>query len=449
MYTLYSISLFFLRIAFGFLAIFDPKIRRGITGRKKLFPEIEKYYFGETVGRTLSPTEPPGGLRVRPTTIISSRKRILIHVSSFGELEQAKPVIAALKEQYPDIHIHLTFFSPSGYENAIGSYTIPNIITYLPYDSKADVNHFLNITKPDLVLFVRYDLWHNFVHEVHDRNIPMLLFSATFDTSIKKTLPFVRNLYQKTYSFMNTICTVSATDNISIEQIAVHAKKIIIAGDTRCDQVIARKNTSETEEALLPAEVLQKISSENLKVFLAGSTWRTDEQFLIPTLKKALEAEEKIISIIAPHEVDQAHIADLISAFGTDAILLSAISQYKDERIIIVDSIGKLFSLYRHATFAYVGGGFSSGVHNILEPAVWAVPSIVGPNHQRSKEIAAMIGLGGATEVQNDVQFEDAFHKWLANDMARMLAAVATKEYVYTSQGATEKILKEIIALQW
>src|SRR6185436_17649527 len=137
MYTLYSISLFFLRIAYGFLGIFDAKIRRGIEGRKTLFFDVEKYYLG----------------------LNTLRKRILIHVSSFGELEQAKPVIAAIKEKYPEVHIHLTFFSPSGYENAVGNYTIPDFISYLPFDSQSNVERFLDITKPDLVLFVRYDLW--------------------------------------------------------------------------------------------------------------------------------------------------------------------------------------------------------------------------------------------------------------------------------------------------
>jgi 3-deoxy-D-manno-octulosonic-acid transferase len=441
MYTLYSISLFFLRIAYGFFAIFDAKIRRGIEGRKKLFSEVEKYYLGEP--------DAGDGLRVRPA-ISPLRKRILIHVSSFGELEQAKPVIAAIKEKYPDIHIHLTFFSPSGYENAAGNYTIPDFISYLPFDSKSNIDWFLDITKPDLVLFVRYDLWHNFIHELHDRNIPMLLFSATFDTSIKRSLPFIRNLYKKTYSFINTICTISETDKNAIRHIAIHAKNIVVAGDTRSDQVIARKNIAgESEEKILPDVIVQKISSDNLKVFIAGSTWRTDEHFIIPAIKKTITSEEKLLTIIAPHEIDASHLAYLEEGFGKNSIRLSSIANYNNERVIIVDSIGKLFALYQYGTFAYVGGGFSSGVHNILEPAVWGVPSIVGPNHKRSKEIGAMIGLSGAVEIQTQAQFEDAFHKWLANDMSRALAAVSAKEYVYSSKGATEKIMGEILSLQW
>src|SRR2546423_12768851 len=167
MYLLYSFFLLFFRIGMGALALFDEKIRRGVEGRKKLFSELEKYY----------------------PTVNPLHKRILIHVSSFGELEQAKPVLTAIKEKYPDIHIHLTFFSPSGYENAVGNYSLPDIITYLPFDSRGDVKWFLDITKPNLVLFVRYDIWHNFVHEIHDRNIPMMLFSATFHRSPGKSFP--------------------------------------------------------------------------------------------------------------------------------------------------------------------------------------------------------------------------------------------------------------------
>ena len=420
MYTLYSVSLFFLRIAYGFLALFEPKIRRGIEGRKKLFFEVEKHY----------------------SSVSPLRKKILIHVSSFGELEQAKPVISSLKEKYPEVHIHLTFFSPSGYDNAASTYSVPDFISYLPFDSQANVEHFLNITKPDLVLFVRYDVWHNLVHELHDRNIPMLLFSATFTSSMTKSLPFVLGLYRKTYSFINTICTVSEADKLAIEELTSQAKNtIIVAGDTRCDQVISRRNHVEgTGEKILPDNILQKISSENLKVFIAGSTWEADEQFLLPALQKAILSEEKILAIIVPHEITR--------SYNIQAIKLSEINNYKDENIIIVDSIGKLFSLYHHAAFVYVGGGFGSGVHNIMEPSVWGVPSIVGPNHKRSKEIGTLIGLGGAVEIRTPSQFEDAFHKWLANDMARSLAAVAAKEYVYSSKGATEKILKEIVSLR-
>ena len=428
MYALYSVFLFFFRIMIGALALFDEKVRRGVEGRKYLFPIIEKYY----------PTTNP------------LRKRILIHVSSFGELEQAKPVIAKLKEKYPNIHIHLTFFSPSGYDNTVDSYKLPDIITYLPFDSGAQVNWFLDITKPDLVLFVRYDLWHNFVHEIHDRNIRMMLFSATFDVSIGKSLPFINSLYRKTYSFLNTICTISESDKNAIEKFAIHAKKISVVGDTRCDQVIARRQSIEEQnEQLLPDTVLEKIKSEDLKVLVAGSTWENDEKVIIPILKKAISGGEKLLVIIAPHEVHKSRVDSLLNEFGEEAIALSVIDKYKGEKIIIVDSIGKLFSLYQNASFAYVGGGFSSGVHNVLEPAVWSVPSIVGPNHKRSKEIAALVGLGGAIEIQDIQEFEDAFANWFVSDMARTVASLTAKNFVYSSQGATEKIIGKIAALHW
>ncbi len=428
MYFFYSVFIFFFRIILGTLSLFDSKIRRGIEGRKSLFQIIEKHY----------------------STISPLRKRILIHVSSFGELEQAKPVIAAIKEKYPEAHIHLTFFSPSGYDNAIDTYKLPDIITYLPLDSQGDVEWFLDIVKPHLVLFVRYDLWHNFVHELHDRNIPMLLFSATFDSSFGKSLPFLRSLYNKTYSFMNTICTVSEADKNIITKFAAHAKDIIVAGDTRCDQVIARKNAvDESKEQTLPENILQKITSENLRVVVAGSTWENDEVIIVPILMKALSAGEKLFVIIAPHEIGKAHIASLLSQLGSQAIVLSKISSYRDEKIIIIDSIGKLFALYQFASFSYVGGGFGSGVHNVLEPAVWGVPTIVGPNHKRSKEISALIGLGAAVEVQNRDEFEQAMGHWFTTDMARLIASASAKSYVTSSAGATEKIMEKIGLLQW
>jgi len=428
MYALYSSFLFFFRILLGILGVFDSKIRRGIEGRKNLFPTIEKYY----------------------PTINPLRKRVMIHVSSYGELEQAKPIIAELKKQYPDIHIHLTFFSPSGYENSIDFYKLPDIITYLPFDSVSEVRWFLDITKPNLVLFVRYDLWHNFVHEVHNRNIPMMLFSATFDASAGKQIPVIHTLYCNTYSFINTICTINESDKKAIEQFATHAKKIVVAGDTRCDQVIARReNALEQQENILPDNLLQKITTDGSKVFIAGSVWENDDAVILKSVTKVIENGEKLITIIVPHEVDKGRIDSLLAKFRSTAIILSEIGSYKGEKIIIVDSIGKLFTLYRSAAFAYIGGGFGAGVHNTLEPAVWGVPSIVGPNHRRSKEVGAIIGLGGAVEIHNAHEFEDVFDNWLVSDMARNVAAATAKNYVYASQGATGKIMAEISSLQW
>jgi 3-deoxy-D-manno-octulosonic-acid transferase len=278
----------------------------------------------------------------------------------------------------------------------------------------------------------------------------MMLFSATFDLSRGKLLPLVQSLYRKTYSFINTICTISESDKNAIEKFAIHAREIIVAGDTRCDQVIARKETiKEQHEQLLPQGILERISSENLKVIVAGSTWENDEEVIIPIIKKAIAEGEKLFVIIAPHEVHKSRIDSLLSEFGTQAIALSSISNYKDEKIIIVDSIGKLFSFYQNASFAYVGGGFSSGVHNVLESSVWGVPSIVGPNHKRSKEIAAIIGLGGVVEIQNAQEFKEAFAHWFVTDMARNVASLKVKNYVYSSQGATEKIMGKIASLQW
>jgi len=214
--------------------------------------------------------------------------------------------------------------------------------------------------------------------------------------------------------------------------------------------VIARRKVIEERgELSLPENIQQGINSEKLKVFVAGSTWRSDEEVIIPIIKKVIAGGEKIIAIIVPHEVDKAHIDDIALKFGSDAILFSSISSYKNEKVIIVDSIGKLFSLYQGALFSYVGGGFGTGVHNVLEPSVWGVPSIVGQNHKRSKEIDALIGLSAAIEIRNIAEFEDAFNNWLLNDIPRTVASLAAKNYVYSSQGATERIMEKIAAIKW
>ncbi|MEI8133654.1 MAG: glycosyltransferase N-terminal domain-containing protein [bacterium] len=450
MYKLYTIALGILRLWAGIYSHFNSKLRRGIEGRKTLFTELEKYYHTfPPVERTLSPFDTTDGLRVRPTkkhsTIDSTRKRVLIHVSSFGELEQAKPVIAALKQNYPAIHIHLTFFSPSGYENSINKYSDVDFISYLPFDFPKQVNQFLDITKPDLILFARYDLWHNFVRIARERKIPMVLFSATFGGVSKRMLPFVRSLYKKAYSNMSAILTSNEKDYISLRRFLDDSPNVRAAGDTRVDQVLARRKITELDLVqLLPEELLRSLTSEGAQVIVAGSTWDSDEKVIILALIKSLQQHPNTFLVIAPHEPTETHVNNLLESFGSQAISLSSCGQYKDQHVIIVDSVGKLFEIYQYATFAYIGGGFGAGVHNVLEPAAWGAPSIVGPNHRRSHEINHLVENGGVKEIRNSVQLLDALHMWLDEREFLDQASKKVTDYIQSSKGATEEIMKVI-----
>ncbi len=422
MYVLYAIAYSIFRVVLWGAGFFNEKIRIGIEGRRHLQQEIEAYY----------------------ANIPTDRKRILIHVASLGELEQAKPVLERVKERYPYCHIHLTFFSPSGYTNAKGKYLLPDLITYSPFDSKRSVNTFLDVVRPNLVLFTRYDVWFRFAKELQKRNIKAILFSATFVRSGLKNDPIIRILYRRTYNALSKIFTIGRNDAEALIELGIPSEKIMVAGDTRSDQVILRKRDAEKQEDVLPVVFLNELKKIGAKVFVVGSTWQADEDVILPALLEASKVSLHII--IVPHEITKGHLDSLQSRCNGRSILLSEMDRYASQPILIWDKIGDLFTLYKYADIAYVGGGFGDGVHNVLEPAAWGVPSIVGPNHSRSQEIGELIRRGGAMEINTEDEFSATLNTML-DERIRQNAATQVLEYLKEKTGATESIIVGIDGL--
>ncbi|HYM21056.1 MAG TPA: glycosyltransferase N-terminal domain-containing protein, partial [Candidatus Kapabacteria bacterium] len=335
MRTLYRAAIAITAFALRLAARLNPKLRQAINGRRTLWRTTEEHY----------------------ETVAASRKKIIIHVASFGELEQATPLIEKLKADDPAIHIHLTFFSPSGYENAIGKYTTPDLITYLPFDTLKNVRCFLDLTKPDQFIFIRYDVWHTLADELSARKIGSILVCATVNEK-KFRNPFTRVLYRTTYQNLDRILTIGQSDKLALVRLGIDEKKMSVSGDTRFDQVITRKNEVLTKnENILPMTFADKM------VLIAGSTWEADEA-LLKQLVDNSSIGVRLVSILVPHEVSPGHITSLSEQYGKRAILFSQIHNYNGESVVIVDTIGKLFALYQYADIAYVGGGFGAGVHN-------------------------------------------------------------------------------------
>lgn len=357
-----------------------------------------------------------------------SRENILIHVSSFGELEQAKPIITELKHRNPSIHIHLTFFSPSGYENAISKYKDPDIITYLPLDTRSSVREFLDIVCPNKVVFIRYDVWPILIQELTERRIWVALVCATLNQK-KLQNPITRGLFTDTYKQFDKILANRPSDATAFAALDISAEA---AGDTRFDQVLARKELAENNASLLPEQLQQKI------ILVAGSTWEDDERLLA---EAALP--EELMLIIVPHKTDREHLAFIKSLFG-DSIFYSAIDNYQGERTIIVDSIGKLFELYKNGQIAYVGGGFGAGVHNVLEPAVWGLPVMCGPKIERSLEIAELIAAGGCTIISDAQSLSIRVNELFQNEEYRESCEKKSVVYVAEHSGAVEKAVQLI-----
>jgi 3-deoxy-D-manno-octulosonic-acid transferase len=424
MLTLYS---YFLTLAFPVIrivSIFNSKLRRGLDGRKKLIEQARNHY-----GRTKI-----------------NGPRIVIHVASFGELEQAKPVIAAMKERHPTAHIHLTFFSPSGYENAVGKYADADFISYAPLDVRSHVSQFLDIVNPDLALFARYDVWPNMAAALRERNVPSILFTATASEKSGRMLPMVRNLYGNIFRSLAKILVISDEDKSRFETYGVDAEKVIVAGDTRFDQVLARRLALEkSEEHQLSEHIRASVVERGTLVFVVGSSWESDEAIYLDTLKKSIERKDNILTIIAPHEPSEERIRKLIAQLPGNAIRYSAIDEWNAEPIIIVDSIGKLFGLYRYADVAMIGGGFGAGLHNILEAAVWGVPAIVGPRHEKSREVQQLIDRLAAFEVSTKREFDFAFWQLAQSEGLRQSTGEQASRFVQENLGATERIMQELL----
>ncbi len=415
MLAIYSFFYFFYTLAANVAAIFDKKIQQGIRGRKEQSGDIATHYL----------------------SVAKERFRVLVHVASFGELEQAKPIIAELKKNYLNIHIHLTFFSPSGYENAKNKYIEPDIISYLPFDDSSSVNDFLDTAKPNLVVFVRYDLWPRFTLELQKKNIPAILISATYRKSSAKSLPIVSSVYRSLYQSLRHIFVINPDVKEALVADGYPANAITISGDTRIDQVLQRKEASVQKGNILPQIITNKLQQEKPLVLVVGSSWEEDEKVIC----ESILSSANLFTIIAPHEITESHLSSLESLCQNKAVRLSKIDTYSNQQILIWDKIGDLFDLYAFGDIAYVGGGFGAGVHNVLEPAVRGIPVIVGPHYTRSVEVGMLLDRKGAFAIKNANEFSREFSKLLSDSSARQEAGKNAYAYIEENSGATKDIV--------
>ncbi|HET6400746.1 MAG TPA: glycosyltransferase N-terminal domain-containing protein [Candidatus Kapabacteria bacterium] len=423
MFALYNFLLPLLIAGVRIASLFDPKIRRGLAGRKRLLEETRKHYAQASI----------------------QGQRILIHVASFGELEQAKPVIAAIKAAHPDAHIHLTFFSPSGYENAAGKYDGADFISYAPLDTRKNVAQFLDVVKPRLALFTRYDVWPNMARELKRRKVVSILFAATAAESFARQLPIVRTFYRDIFLSLSKILTVSEDDKSRFEAIGLDPEHIAIAGDTRFDQVFARRLAIEQNgEHFLPDRIRASMDERGTLVFIIGSSWPSDEAIFVETVRQSIERKDNILTIIVPHETGNERIDALLAKFPGNAIRFSALDAWNAEPVIVVDGIGKLFGLYRYADVAMIGGGFGAGLHNILEAAVWGIPAIVGPKHEKSQEVGELVDRLAAFEIKTKREFDFVFWRLAESEDLRISAGKEAARFVEEHRGATERIMSEL-----
>ena len=367
--------------------------------------------------------------------ISKTDKVIWVHVASLGEFEQGLPIIEKLKIEYPSYKILVTFFSPSGYEVKKNT-AAADIVTYLPMDTKANVQRFLALTRPTLAIFVKYEIWPNYLRALKEKGISTILVSAIF----KKD-----QIYFKPYGgFMRT--ALSAFSHFFVQDLsskklleAIHFKNVTIGGDTRFDRV---SEILERDNALSFMDRFK----ENRPCLVAGSTWPEDESILVDFINTTTKS---LKYVLAPHTIKSEQIDALKKSISKPTILYSEIeNQNLDEfDVLIVDTIGVLTKIYSYADIAYVGGGFATGLHNTLEPAVFGIPVIIGPNYKGFKEAEDLTIKGGLLVVKSKGDFTSILDRLLDEPEFTKKTGQINSSYISENKGASIQIIDYIRTL--
>lgn len=358
-----------------------------------------------------------------------NEKVIWMHCASLGEFEQGRPVLEAIKEQYPSYKIVLSFFSPSGYETR-KNFPGADSVIYLPMDSSMHAKRLITAINPSLVLWVKYEYWYYYLTELKKRNIPVLLISGIF----RESQPFFTwygGIWKQMLKCFRHLFVQNEASKVLLRTIEIEAS---VAGDTRFDRVIAISEKSE------PVEFIREFI-DGKPVLVAGSTWEDDEVELIHYVK----AHPEIKFIIAPHETDRNNIEDVKKEFANSILyssLFAGVKTATDGNVLLIDNIGMLSRLYQYADVTYVGGGFGrDGIHNILEAAVYSKPVIFGPVYEKFAEARYLVESGGAFSVESALELEVLLNNLFKNHDECKLAGKICGDYVHNNNGATKKIM--------
>lgn len=363
-------------------------------------------------------------------------KYIWFHASSLGEFEQGRPLIEKIKAEHPEYKILLTFFSPSGYE-VRKNYGGADVVCYLPFDTPYRVKKFLDLSKPVMAIFIKYEFWDNYLSELKRRNIPVYIVSAIF----RKEQLFFKwygGMYRKVLSYFTHIFV---QDDASLELLSKYGvTNVSVFGDTRFDRVQdVYKNTKQVPMVEL---FVNNNRSDNQLTMVAGSSWQQDEEVYLNYFNEHPELK----LIIAPHEIHKDHLMHIESMLKRPSIRLSEATEkdIKGKSCLIVDSFGLLSSIYRYGDLAYIGGGFGAGIHNVLEAAVYGIPVIFGPKYQKFKEARDLLQVGGAFSITDEKTFESKMEELSTYRDLLEAAGAAAGDFVKSNIGATNRIIASI-----
>ena len=412
MLFLYNIIVQIANFLLKIIATFSPKIKLFVEGRQPVFDILKD--------------------KIKPTD-----KTIWFHAASLGEYEQGLPVIEKIKEKFPSHKIVVTFFSPSGYEirknNLVADATV-----YLPMDTRKNAEKFISLVHPEMVFFIKYEYWPNYLNELRKIKTPTYLISGIFREN-QMFFKWYGEFYRKA---LNTF-TYFFVQNENSKKLLLQLGKtnVAVSGDTRFDRVatILEKDNS--------LDFIETFKNDTLTI-VVGSSWPKDETLLVNYIN---QTSEKVKFIIAPHNIKSEQIQELKHSITKKTVLFSEVEtgrdlSLQDFDVFIIDTIGILTKIYSYADIAYVGGGFGNpGVHNILEPATFGVPIVIGSNFSHFAEATALVNLEGCVSISNKNELLDAFSNLIRNDDIRNEKGHICSTFVQMNKGATNIILKQIL----
>ncbi|MGY5355226.1 3-deoxy-D-manno-octulosonic acid transferase [Wenyingzhuangia sp. IMCC45467] len=403
--TLVYLSVLVLKV----ISFFSTKIKLFVVGRQQVFQEIKK---------NLNPLQ----------------KTVWIHAASLGEFEQGRPVIEEIKKEFPDFQILITFFSPSGYE-VRKNYELANVVCYLPMDTATNAKKFIKLVQPSVAVFIKYEIWPNYLMQLKKDKIPTLLISGIF----RKNQIFFKPYGVWMRKSLKGFSSFFVQDEVSKTLLnSAGINNVTIAGDTRFDRV---QKLVEANEKL---PFVNDFKNESY-LLVAGSTWLEDEEKLVAYINNVSKANEKFI--IAPHNIKSEGINRLEKSIKKSTVLFTQKEgkNLHDYQVMIIDTVGILSKIYAYANVAYIGGGYTkSGVHNTLEAATYGLPIVIGPNFKKFKEVNDLVSLNGVVSVGNESDLISLLMLFRDNDALRIEKQKITQKYVANNLGATKKIMQKV-----
>lgn len=371
-------------------------------------------------------------LQSRRLDLPKRTRRYWFHCASLGEFEQARPVMEKLKSEDPDCGIIISFFSPSGYRQKHNE-ALADAVLYLPLDTPSNARRFIEMIKPDVAVFVKYEIWYFHLKELAKRNIPVYLVSAVFRPG-----QYLFSFWGKwLYNLLPGYKTIFLQDEGSFELLEKKGlRNIKLSGDTRYDRV--RQNALSVKENTIIRDF-----KANKPLLLLGSSWPAEEDILLHYLDSGNANDLNII--IAPHDISDAHVNEICNKFSKyHPALYTGYPSDKQTSLMVLNTIGHLASAYFYADVAFIGGAFGKGLHNILEPLTFGVPVIFGPNYAKYPEAYKAMESQVAISISEYDGFSSAMHVFLRSEEQTVIR-IKCIDFINWNSGATDLVCREML----